>query len=521
MRDQRASAIFWAVRPIFAGKRMRIRSHCGRPQLELRHFLKATGAADEDAGQQVPVARHEVRHADGELGDHRQLAAELLEDPDEHGDDERDQREQHAEREHEHDGRVGHRGLDLAAQVVVLLELVGDPLERLLEHAAGLAGAHHGDVERVEDLRVLVERLGEGEAGLDVLADGAERLLELLVLDLLLEDVERPQERHARGDHGRQLAGHDRQLLGLDLLGPERELHLEPGLLLDQVHHGQAAGLQLGGDRLAGDAGDLALLGRAGRVDGLEAVGGGRHQAATSDSRLDELAHLGGLGGAALGGGHGDPALADEPGERGVHRLHAVLAARLDQRVDLVRLALADQVAHARGRDEHLGRDAAAEAVGGRDQRLGHDALEADRQLRPDLALLGRREDVDDAVHGLRRVLGVQRGEDEVAGLGRGQGRADRLHVAHLADEDHVGVLAQRGLQAEREGRRVRPQLALVDDALLVVVQELDRVLDREDVLVARLVDLVDDRGERRRLARARRARDEHDAARLLGERRG
>ena len=305
----------------------------------------------------------------------------------------------------------------------------------------------------------------------------------------------------------------------LTFFGPERELHAEPGLLLDQVHHGQAAGLQLGGDRLTGEAGDLALLGRAGRVDGLERVGGGRHQAATSSIPDSiELAHLGGLGGAALGGGHRDPALADEPGERGVHRLHAVLAARLDQRVDLVRLALADQVAHARGRDEHLGRDAAADAVGGRDQRLGHDALEADRQLGPDLALLGRREDVDDAVHGLRRVLGVQRGEDEVAGLGRGQGRADRLHVAHLADEDDVGVLAQRGLEAEREGRRVRPQLALVDDALLVVVQELDRVLDGEDVLVARLVDLVDDRGERRRLARARGARDEHEPARLLGE---
>ena len=119
---------------------------------------------------------------------------------------------------------------------------------------------------------------------------------------------------------------------------------------------------------------------------------------------------------------------------------------------------------------------------------------------------------------GLRRVLRVQRGEDEVAGLGRGQRRADRLHVAHLADEDHVGVLAQRGLEGEREGRRVGAQLALVDDAALVRVQELDRVLDGEDVLVARLVDLVDHRGERRRLAGAGRARDEHDAARLLGE---
>ena len=60
--------------------------------------------------------------------------------------------------------------------------------------------------------------------------------------------------------------------------------------------------------------------------------------------------------------------------------------------------------------------------------------------------------------------------------------------------------------------------LALVDDAALVAVQELDRVLDGEDVLVAGLVDLVDQRGERGRLAGARRAGHEDDPARLLGE---
>ena len=70
----------------------------------------------------------------------------------------------------------------------------------------------------------------------------------------------------------------------LTFLRPRESSMLEPGLLLVQVHDGQAARLQLGGDRVAGDARDLALLGRAGRVDGLEGVGGGRHQAATSDS---------------------------------------------------------------------------------------------------------------------------------------------------------------------------------------------------------------------------------------------
>ena len=105
-----------------------------------------------------------------------------------------------------------------------------------------------------------------------------------------------------------------------------------------------------------------------------------------------------------------------------------------------------------------------------------------------------------------------------MAGLGRGERGCDRLEVAHLADEDHVGVLAERCAQALGEARRVEPDLALVDDAALVLVDELDRVLDREDVLGARAVHLVDQRRERRRLARAGWAGDQDEAARLLGE---
>ena len=129
--------------------------------------------------------------------------------------------------------------------------------------------------------------------------------------------------------------------------------------------------------------------------------------------------------------------------------------------------------------------DDAAHAVGGRQQLLGDDPLQRDRELGPHLALLLGREDVDDPVDGLRGRLGVQGGEDEVAGLGGGQRGRDRLQVPHLADEDHVGVLSQGGAQAEGEVRRVGADLALVDDRAFVLVQELDRVLDREDVVLA------------------------------------
>jgi hypothetical protein len=129
------------------------------------------------------------------------------------------------------------------------------------------------------------------------------------------------------------------------------------------------------------------------------------------------------------------------------------------------------------------------------------------------------REDRDDAVDGLRRVERVQGAHHQVAGLGRRDGRLDRLEVAHLAHEDHVRVLAERGAECVGEALGVDADLALVDDRATIADQELDGILDRHDVTGPVAVDVVDHRGERRRLAGAGRAGDEHQAALLHGDR--
>ena len=105
-----------------------------------------------------------------------------------------------------------------------------------------------------------------------------------------------------------------------------------------------------------------------------------------------------------------------------------------------------------------------------------------------------------------------------MSGLGAGQRQADRFQIAHLADQDDVRILAQRAAQSVGERQRVRSDLALVDQAFLRLVNELDRVLDGEDVALLVFVDLVDHRGERRGLARTRRTGHEDDAARLIDD---
>ena len=59
---------------------------------------------------------------------------------------------------------------------------------------------------------------------------------------------------------------------------------------------------------------------------------------------------------------------------------------------------------------------------------------------------------------------------------------------------------------------------ALVDDRPVVAMEELDRVFDGHDVRAAVVVDVVDHRRERRALAAAGGAGDEHEAALFVGD---
>jgi hypothetical protein len=78
------------------------------------------------------------------------------------------------------------------------------------------------------------------------------------------------------------------------------------------------------------------------------------------------------------------------------------------------------------------------------------------------------------------------------------------------------GSLPEHVLERLGEAVRVGEDLALVHETAFVLVDELDRILDGDDVLLPLAVDLVDHRGERGRLAAARRPRHEDEAAREL-----
>ena len=149
-------------------------------------------------------------------------------------------------------------------------------------------------------------------------------------------------------------------------------------------------------------------------------------------------------------------------------------------------------------------------------QALRNDEAESFGEAGADGLLIGERENADDTLDGFGSVDGVQSGHDQVAGFGSFESDFNGFAIAHFADENYFGRLAQGGAQGESETGSVGVEFALVDGALFVAMQKLDGVFDGEDVKGLFLIHFVEDGGEGGRFAGAGRAGDEDDAVAQL-----
>ena len=108
----------------------------------------------------------------------------------------------------------------------------------------------------------------------------------------------------------------------------------------------------------------------------------------------------------------------------------------------------------------------------------------------------------------------MQGRQDEVPGQGGLHGDASGLDVANLADEDHVGVLAQDGPESGGEGQtRLFVGLNLID----LWEDVFHRIFDGHHVS-ARVADFRERRVQRRRLAAAGRPGAQDHAERSTDE---
>src|SRR5215210_9160264 len=156
-----------------------------------------------------------------------------------------------------------------------------------------------------------------------------------------------------------------------------------------------------------------------------------------------------------------------------IEGLHTVVFALQDGLLDLAGLGrVHDEVPDAPRGDHYLAGGRSLTVLGA-DQALSDDALERARYHGTHLVPLVRWEEVYKAVDGLGSVHGVERGEDQVASLGRREGHLGAFGVPDLPYEYHVGVLPKHTPQGPRKGGRIRTHLALVYDALIVSMKKL------------------------------------------------
>lgn len=196
-----------------------------------------------------------------------------------------------------------------------------------------------------------------------------------------------------------------------------------------------------------------------------------------------------------------------------VHADHAVILSGLDAAHDLMGLALPDIVLNGLVTHHDLASHHSSLVVGPFQQLLRNDAVEDIGELNLDLLLLGRREDVDDSFNGGRRAVGVKRRKDQMSGLSRGEGNLDGLEIPHFSHQNDVRVLPEGPAEGAGEGSAVASDFPLVDDAFVMLVQELDRVLQGDDMGGPAGVDVVDHGGQGGRLARACRAGHKKESA--------
>src|SRR2546423_7244396 len=106
----------------------------------------------------------------------------------------------------------------------------------------------------------------------------------------------------------------------------------------------------------------------------------------------------------------------------------------------------------------------------------------------------------------------MNRSKNEVTGLRCLDCHRDGLEIAQLTDENDVRVFAQCRAQRVSERRCVDSYMPLSYQALLALVDELDRILDSDDVIRASAIDQIDQCAKRSRFPGSGGAGDEHES---------
>ena len=106
------------------------------------------------------------------------------------------------------------------------------------------------------------------------------------------------------------------------------------------------------------------------------------------------------------------------------------------------------------------------------------------------------REEVDNPIQCLVCVVGMKGRQYEMPGICKDDGVFHRLAGADLTDQDDVRCLTKSIFERDLKGLGVYTDLTLGNNAAVMLVHELDRVLDGDDVPAAVSIAVSDDGGQ-------------------------
>ena len=241
------------------------------------------GRSQRDQQQPAPVP-HKVAEAQHAAREQGQLALAAGEHPG-HLRHHRGHEEDHDRQRHQRDdGRVERCADQLAAQLLLRFEFVGQALEHRAQLPAVLASGDHGAVDGGELVRKLRQRTAQAVAGIDFGADGRHQVALAFVLGLVGQGRERALHRQATAHQARELARPHGALAGTESAAGRADGSLPPGQggfalvarsgadgLDLQRHQALRAQLPTRGTRAVGF--QRALAGLAVGLQGFEAVG--------------------------------------------------------------------------------------------------------------------------------------------------------------------------------------------------------------------------------------------------------
>ncbi len=126
------------------------------------HGLREHDGANREHDQNQPApGPHEIGHGDEAEGEQRQLLVRALKHADHLWHDVGEQQHHHGDGHQHHDGRIGEGLHQLAAQRLLVFEVVGQPLHHQTQVAAIFARAHQRAVDGLEFARILSQRVAQ------------------------------------------------------------------------------------------------------------------------------------------------------------------------------------------------------------------------------------------------------------------------------------------------------------------------------------------------------------------------